>query len=259
MVLLLAVAIPYTAITIIFVILAAVVGAFVRRRTRDKCLRDFEHNTITLEQTSGKRVWGRFRVEHTGLEFIYPQKHYDKDGHEETSYLLYKHEYSTIAALVRYHHLLSQANKEHRQRQLKRTYHPSLWRRMMRKLLNIFRTLRDSVMEVTNLLITQARKATPAGKVLVSQDKYVTRMKQELMGSVAASYEPLLESYIGRRVVLEVIKDDTIVEYVGVLKEYSADFIEIMDVDYPDPDRGCTCKADLIVPRKLGLVRHLAE
>jgi len=38
----LAVTIPYTAITIIFIVLATGVGVFIRRRSRDKCLRDFE-------------------------------------------------------------------------------------------------------------------------------------------------------------------------------------------------------------------------
>ena len=42
--------IPYTAITIVFIILATAVGAFVRKRSRDKCLRDFERNMVTLEE-----------------------------------------------------------------------------------------------------------------------------------------------------------------------------------------------------------------
>ncbi|MHC4417943.1 MAG: hypothetical protein ACYSU6_05080 [Planctomycetota bacterium] len=58
-----AVAIPYTAITIIFIVLATGVGAFIRRRTRDRCLKDFRGNMVTLEETSGKAVWGRLNVE----------------------------------------------------------------------------------------------------------------------------------------------------------------------------------------------------
>lgn len=33
-----------TDITILFIILAADIGAFVRKRSRDKCLRDFERS-----------------------------------------------------------------------------------------------------------------------------------------------------------------------------------------------------------------------
>ena len=74
--------IPYTAITIIFIILATAVGAFIRRRKRDKCLKDFGNNMVTLEETSGKTIWGRLRVENTGLEFVYKTKHEDEQGHE---------------------------------------------------------------------------------------------------------------------------------------------------------------------------------
>ena len=114
-------------------------------------------------------------------------------------------------------------------------------------------------MEITNLLISQAKKTTPAGKMLTSQDKYVTQMKQELVGSVGASYEPLLERYIGHKVVIDMIKGDKTFEYCGVLKEYTAEFIEIMDVNYKTKEDQPARKADLIVPRKLGIVRHLGE
>jgi small nuclear ribonucleoprotein (snRNP)-like protein len=251
--------IPYTAITIIFIILATAVGAFIRRRQKDKCLKDFGNNMVTLEETSGKTVWGRLRVENTGLEFVYKTKHEDQQGHYETSYIMYKYEYPNMMALIRYHDELSERNKKEREKELKRTYHPTLLRRLKRKTANVFKTVRDSVMEVVNLLISQAKKATPAGAVLTTQDKYVTQMKQELMGSVGTSYEPLLERYIGKRVVLELIRGDTVFEYCGVLKEYTAEFIEVMDVDYKAKEDNPPRKADLVVPRKYGVVRHLGE
>ena len=248
-----------TAITILFIIFAAGIGAFVRKRSRDKCLRDFERNMVTLEQKSGKTIWGKLRVENTGLEFVYPEKHKDEEGHDETSYILYKYEYPDIAVVVRFHDELSEQNKRAREKELKRTYHPGFWRRLKRRILNVFRTVRDSVVEIINLLISQAKKATPAGKVLTSQDKYVSQMKQELMASAGTSFEPLLERYIGHKVVLEMAKGDKIFEYCGVLKEYTAEFIEIMDVNYA-PKLGLPARtADLVVPRKYGLVRHLGE
>ena len=248
-----------TAITIIFIILAAGVGAFIRKRSRDKCLRDFEQNMVTLEDTAGKKIWGKLRVENTGLEFVYPQKQKDPDGHEEASYILYKYEYPRIGAVARFHDELSDRNKKGREKELKRTYHPGFWRRLKRRVLNVFRTVRDSVVEIVNLLISQAKKATPAGKVLTSQDKYVTQMKKELAGSVGASYEPLLERYIGHRVVLEMSKGDKLDKYWGVLKDYTAEFVEIMDVDYQVNETAPVRKADLVVPRKYSVVRHLGE
>jgi len=248
-----------TAITILFIIFAAGVAAFVRKRSRDKCLRDFSANMVTLEETSGKTIWGKLRVENTGLEFVYSEKHKDEQGHDEASYILYKYEYPNIGAVIRFHDELSEQNKNAREKELKLTYHPGPWRRLKRKMLNVLRTVRDSVVEVVNLLISQAKKATPTGKMLTSQDKYVSQMKQELMGSVGTSFEPLLERYIGQKVVLEMIKSDKIFEYCGVLKEYTAEFIEIMDLNYKIKEDQPARTADLVVPRKLGVIRHLAE
>jgi hypothetical protein len=248
-----------TAITILFILFAAGVGAFVRKRSRDKCLRDFERNMVTLEAKSGKTIWGALRVENTGLEFVYLQKHKDQQGHEEASYILYKYEYPEIQAVIRFHDDLSEPDKKRREQELKSTYHPGPWRREKRRLFNIFRTIRDSIVEIINLLISQAKKAAPGGKVLTSQDKYISQMKQELVGAAGTSFEPLLERYIGHKVVLEMMKADTTFEYCGVLKEYTAEFIEIMDVDYAVKEGQPTRKADLVVPRRHGLIRHLAE
>ena len=246
-------------ITIVFIILATIVGAFVRRRCRDKCLKDFSNNMVTLEEASGKRIWGQLRVENTGLELIYPKKRKDADGHDEASYILYKYEYANIGALVRFHDELGQEDRKRRQQELKRTYHPTLLRRLKRKMLNVFKTLRDSVLEVLNVLISQAKKATPAGAVLSSQDKYVTQMKQDLVGAVGTSFEPLLEKYIGHKVVLELTRADKVFEYCGVLKDYTAEFIEIMDVDYKTQQEKAPRKSDFVVLRKYGTVRHLGE
>ena len=246
-------------ITIFFIVLVTVVAAFIRRIKRDKCLKDFRHNMVTLEQVSGKTAWGKLNVENTGLELVYPEKQRDDGGHDETSYPLYKSEFANIQALIRYHDELNEANRTRRDSQLAMTYHPSMPRQIRRKTLNVFKTVRDSIVEVINILISQAKKATPAGGVLTSQDKYVSQMKQELVWAAGTSYEPLLEKYIGHKVVLELIKGDKVLEYCGVLKEYTARFIEIMDVPYRLKPDDSTRTADLIVPRNFGVVRHLAE
>jgi len=146
-----------------------------------------------------------------------------------------------------------------REKELKKTYRPTFLRRLKRKFLNILKTVRDSVMEVINLLLSQAQKATPAGTVLKTQDKYVSQMKQELMGAVGASYEPLLEKYIGHRVVLEMVRGDKIHEHSGVLKDYTADFVEIMDVSYKPKQDEPPRIVDLVAFRKYAVVRHLGE
>ena len=69
----------------------------------------------------------------------------------------------------------------------------------------------------------------------------------------------LLERYIGKRIVLEISKGDRIHEFPGVLKDYTSEFIEVLDVDYKVKKEDVPKKADLVVRRQYGIVRHLAE
>lgn len=246
-------------ITVMFIGLSTFVGIVIKKLHRDKCLKDFAGYMVTLEEKGGKDVWGKLRVENTGIELVYPERQTDTDGHIEASYIVYKFEFANIAAFVRYHDGLSEEGKKRRQRDVDRTYHPRLLRRTKRKTQNFFKTIRDAMVEIMNLLISKAKKTGSAGATLTSQEKYVTQMKQELVESVGTSYEPLLERYIGHKVVLEVIKGDKILECAGVLKDYTAEFIEVMDVDYKKTADSPVRKADLVVLRNLGVVRHLAE
>ena len=245
------------AITVLFIIISTFVALLFKHLHRDKCLKDFKDFMVTLEK-KGKCIWGRLRVESTGIELLYPDKHQDSD-HIESSYILYKFEFPSIQVLIRYHDDLSDEHKIKRNRDLKRTYHPGFLRRSKRKLLNFFKTIRDAIAEIMNLLLIQAQKTRAVGSTLKSQDKYVSEMKKGLLGSVGTSFEPLLERYIGHKVVLEVIKNDLVEEYAGLLKDYTADFIEIMDVDYASDNDTMPRKADIIASRNLAIVRHLAE
>ena len=247
------------AITIVFIIISTVVAAFIRGRSKDRCLRSFSQDMVTLEERTGKTIWGGLRVENTGLELVYSTKHKDKCGHDETSYILYKHEYPNIQALIRYHDELDEHTKKERDKELEDTYHPTKLKRLKRRIRNLFNTVRDSVLEVVNLLMGQAKRTSSAGAMLSSQDKYVSQIKQELVGSIGTSYEPLLERHIGKRVVLELTKADKTFEYPGVLKDYTAEFIEIMDVDYRVKEDQPARKADLVIFRKYGIIRHLGE
>ena len=246
-------------ITVIFIVLSTVVAAFIRRRKKDKCLKNFADSPVTLEENNGSITNGKLNVEHTGLEFIYKTPVENKNGHSETTFLLYKSEFPKITALIRYHDQLTEEQKKQRLCDLEKTYHPKPLQKLKRKIVNVFKTIRDSIAEVVNILISKAKKATPAGAVLTSQDKYVSNIKNELIGAAGTSFEPLLEKYIGRKVLLELLKDSKTFEYCGILKDYSATFVEIMDVDYKTEETQTPRKADLVVPRTCGIIRHLAE
>lgn len=251
-------------LTIIFIVLSTMVALIIRKIKKDKCLKDLREDIITLEDRKGQIVKGRLRLETTGLEFIYPKARADESGLIVSSYLLYKKEYSNIQALVRYHDDLSYKGKRERRKELKRTFQPGRFRRTLRKVVNYLKIIKDSLIEVFNIVTNQVSKNTALGMAMSSQDKYVDRIKNELFSSVDNSFEPLLENYIGYRVMLELDSGDKIEKYSGVLKTYSNEFIELIDVDYTkesNEEEGSekVRKADLVVPRKYGVIRGLTE
>ncbi len=244
-------------ITIIFIIAITIVGTFISGRIRDRCLTSFRDFMVTLLEKDGKRVWGHLTLEASGLELLYSEDYLDK-GHIETSYIVFKEEYNNIYLFLRFHDELTEANKRKRIQEVKRAYHPWPPRSLARKARNVVNTCKDAILEVLGVAMTRAKTANPALATLDSQQKYITKLEKDVVGYLGRSYDPILEKHFGKRVVLEVTTTDgEVQEYVGILKEYSSKFLQVMDVSYPDGSQERLC--DIIVPRAHASIRHGAE
>ncbi len=242
-------------ITLVFIAVCTIIGAFVKGRSKDRCLVDFKNSPVTLELKDGKSIWGRLDVEHTGIELMYDSDYLDeKEGHYEKSYILYKNEFPNIELIVRYQDKLNEKEKTDRENILKQYYKPNVIHRVKRKLKNFFSVVRDALVEVFNLFMGRIRTATSAGAVLSGQDKYVSQIQKQLIPGAGTAFEPLLEKYIGKKVIIRMLRKEKSIEYSGILKDYTTDFIEILDVEYKDKQL-----ADIIASRQLALVRHLGK
>jgi len=212
---------------------------------------------VTLLEKGGKRVWGHLAIEASGLELLYSEDYVDQD-HIETSYILFKEEYDSIYLLLRLHSELSEENKRKRIQEVKKAYHPWPLRLLARRARNIANTCKDSIFEVLGLAMTRAKTANPALATISSQQKSVKRVEKVVTDYLGRSYDPILEKHIGKRVVLEITADNgEVQEYVGIFKEYSQQFLQVMDVSYPDDEQTRLC--DIIVPRAHATIRHGAE
>jgi len=250
-------------ITIVFIVACTVIGAFVKGRSKDACLKDFSGDNVFLEQNDGKLIWGNLFTENTALEFVYDKAYMDKkDNHIETSYVLYKSEYSSIKTISRYVDMLTEENKTEREKAFKKITNPGSGARIGRKVHNFFGTVRDSFLEILNLFMGQVKTKMPAGKILAGQDKYMSKISGEAHASFNTAYEPVLERYIGKKVVLAVTIGGAKTEYSGVLNNYTSEFIEIMDVAMRKKTENSSeelYNADVIIPRSLAVVRHAGE
>jgi hypothetical protein len=219
----------FVTIGLIFLVTSCV--GYLRSRITDRCLRSFDGFSVTLQKTDGKRVWGRMDLCSGGMEFTFP----NREGGDATksSYLLYAAEYKLVQSILRYADRLTDAERGRRDADIAWSFHPGASRRLVRRLRNFLGSATDSLRDVLALVM---------GRVQKMQDRYVaaegadtlTKLGGTVLTEVSSAHDPLLERHIGQRVVVEVIEGDEVHEHAGIFKEYSAMFLHLLDVEYPD-------------------------
>jgi tetratricopeptide (TPR) repeat protein len=219
-------------ITIGVIFLVTLIGSHLRFRRKDPCLCSFEGYHVTLEQTDDKVVWGVLTLESTGLELLY-KKDVQDEAHLESSYILYGSEYDKIQAIYRYADQMDAVTSVKRARDIDRSFHPGPWERIKRTFRNFISTAGESINEVIGLVVGRAKR--PVGRYITDTgENYLNQLGTNLIGHVGGAYDPLLERYIGQKVVIELQEDDEVHEHVGIFKNYSPDFLEILDLQYPE-------------------------
>ncbi len=217
-------------LALLFVFLAAIVGAFVAARKRDRCLKKFRDFPVMVEEQTGRIVWGRLRVFSKGLELLF-ETPYDRPA--KNSFLVYEAEVGRILALYRFTDRLGEKDSRRCARQARRLAAPPLTSRIWRTLRNIINTFRDAIVQALGMSVQQAAKARPS-PVLATGGGQIAGIGTTLVGETANAYEPMLEQYIGDPVILELTNpadpEKRSVEYYGHLGEYSAQFILLVGV-----------------------------
>ncbi len=220
-------------ITLGVIVLATLIGAYLRARHKDRCLTDFDGYHVTVERKNNRVIWGEMRLQPTGFELIYRSDVQD-EGHMETSYVYYKDEYADIQAIYRYARDLTPELQARRARSVEKSLHAGILRRARRSLRNFLSTAADAFSEALTMTLGRVRRKG-AALVTDTSQTYLRGISKDVIGYVGTSFDPLLEKFVGTRVVVEVVEDEEIHEHVGMLKEYSADFLEVLDVYYPLP------------------------
>jgi hypothetical protein len=220
-------------LTLGVIVLATLVGAYLRSAHKDRCLTDFNGYHVTVERKNNRVMWGDMSLQATGFELVYRSDVQD-EGHMETSYVFYKDEYDDIQAIYRYARDLTPELQKRRARSVEKSLHPGIARRARRSLRNFLSMASDSFSEALTLALGRVRRKG-AALITDTSQTYIRGIGKDVIGYVGTSFDPLLEKFVGTRVVVEVVEDDEVHEHVGMLKEYSADFLEVLDVYYPLP------------------------
>ena len=241
-------------IPMILVFIAATVAAIAARRKRDRCLKCLNFEKVLILLNSNKWLWGRLTVFPKTMELTYETV--EPDG--KASYVLYQSEIDNIKKIIQ--PTPDEGTPEYAawKKQVERIANPSMARRSKRYLWNAFNTLRDAITQALSLLMGTLKSKTAMGKI-ASADKKAGEIGNTLISSVPNAYEPVLEKYLGRTVVVEMLEGDDVLEFTGLLQEYSGAYLLLRNValkpdvntSKPLPDH-----FDVIFPRSRALVRH---
>ena len=236
-------------ITIGIIIASTLLAALIKRNVKDKCIKDFNGNMVSIVKNDGQIIKGALILESTGIEVLTnPPDSLNK------SYILYKSEFSSIKSIQRIHKDMKEEKKKSREKQLKKTYHPNIIRKLSRKILNILKIIRDSLMEVFSVLTGAFSKTNPTNIVSQNQN-HTTKIEKELIGTIDPSYDPILEKYIGNIVYIDY-DGKTI---YGVLKDYTQEFAELLNVTMNDVEGKNQYVCDMVIPRNIYKIRGLGE
>ena len=231
-------------ITLGIIFIATLVGSALRASAKDRCLADFDDFHVTVERKNGHLCWGILHLHATGAELEYREDVLDEQRHVETSYVIYKNEYPDVQGFYRYADDLTPEGKKKRDRSCERAFHPNLLRYFWRQGRNFLNTATGSFSEAVTLVLGRS-KAVTNQLVLKQGQTEIKGLTKNILGYAGTSYDALLEGFIGAQVVVEVTYGDKTYEYVGVLKNYSVAFLEMLDIYFPQELKLTISKEDL--------------
>lgn len=240
------------------------IGAVVKNRSRDACLKKFHGSYVAIRTEDGRWFWGVLRVFSTCLELVFNSNSSQTGDYLKRSYIFYEPEIQTIASIFRLVPSDGRNGDLQWRKEIQDLVYRSLWERASRQARNVFNILRDAFSQSVGLVVGLVKTKQKVAAV-PALDQRSSEFGKHLLAIVPNSYEPVLERYVGREVIVQSLKPGLLDEQVSILEEYTERFLLVRDVPSPSnlpPEAArshSNCHFDAIHARRLVVVRHLAE
>lgn len=215
--------------SIVLIFIFALAGSYVRHRQLDRVLRELVGFHVTV-QMQAERIWGKFKLYSNALELLFSQVYTNHRGTDLTSFIVFNEQMIAVQAIFRYHDELTPQNQQRRLAQIERARNPSWWRRVKRSLRNFMVAFKEAISESIGMMASRVQQQTTMA-LLKGADGKLKNMGNDLLDMAGnAAYDPVLEHYMFSRVVFENTDlAGNKVEYAGILEEYSAAWVSILD------------------------------
>lgn len=207
---------------------SALVGALIKRRTCDPCLKKFHGDKVLFPIAEDKWICGELKVFAQGIEV-------SKLAENKISCGIVHSRIFPAAELINLSYFIRQAPdpdtragvkwKKEREKLL----HPPLWNRVKRFSLNSYNMLRDSFGQALKAIIGSVSKQTRFGQTK-DADHRLYELQSNMTGLVPNSWEPILEKYRGKLVAVERMAESGEIFESGILEDYSDKYLLMRDV-----------------------------
>ncbi len=205
-------------ITVAIIVFSTLLIAFITHLKKDKCLKNLRSDIVTVYFNDGRMIKGRFDVENTGSEIIFTN---DVIG-EKRSQIIYKEEYDQVRVFARYYNDMDPRRSKELNKNMKKTYHPNIFRRLKRSILIFFKIINDSLMDIFSALSGRIKTANPG---YANNEAYISKVNKEAINTVDATYNPLLEKYIGNHVICSHVFNGAAYECRGIIPPHILSFL----------------------------------
>ena len=251
---------------LLFLFASALLGTILKRRAKDHCLKKFEGHYTILPSLSGEMNQGILSVYAQGIQLLYPQK-IKKDIGMIDSFVLHPAEIEKIPYLIR-----PAPDPETRagfkwSQEMHRILQPNFLQKSQRLILTFYNMLKDAFGQAAKAIIGALSKDTSISKVKDS-NKRIEEVRSGLTELVPNAWEPILEKYRGRRVVIERKGADGMVYESGVLEDYSSKYLLLREVHLKERallekieliNEKKNFGLDMLFSRKIAIIRHTVD
>ena len=251
---------------LLFLFASALLGTILKRRAKDHCLKKFEGHYTILPSLSGEMIQGFLSVYAQGIQLLYPQK-INKDIGMIDSFVLHPAEIEKIPYLIR-----PAPDPETRagfkwSQEMKTILQPNFLQKSQRLILTFYNMLKDAFGQAAKAIIGALSKDTSISKVKDS-NKRIEEVRSGLTELVPNAWEPILEKYRGRRVVIERKGADGMVYESGVLEDYSSKYLLLREVHLKERallekieliNEKKNFGLDMLFSRKIAIIRHTVD
>jgi hypothetical protein len=221
---------------LILLFLSALIGAVVKRRSCDHCLKKFENCKVLIKPNGKNCITGILEVFAQGIELKKLQDFQIQEGAVH-SYIIHSSELEKISFIIRKAPPLDTPLGLKWKNEREKLVNPPMFSRVKRSMLNTFNMLRDSFAQAMKAIIGSMSRDTRFGKTK-DADKRFSEMQGNLTGMIPNAWEPILEKYLGQWVSVERQTDSGIIRETGILEDYSSKYLLLRDVKLPETTLG---------------------